>query len=134
MFISHAGPDKWVAKQIERHLLECGAETFLDDTSIPHGEDIEDHIIDALNKASEIVVLLTPWAISSPYIWLELGPFFAARKRVIGAVYGIDIESIGSDKRMPIFFKRIKLLALDDIETYFQDVRSRTAGRETSDG
>ena len=30
VFISHSSKDTWVAKQIERHLQECGAHTFLD--------------------------------------------------------------------------------------------------------
>jgi hypothetical protein len=46
---------------------------FLDEADIAEGEDFEDRILDALRQAKELLVLLTPWSITRPYVGLRLG-------------------------------------------------------------
>lgn len=64
VFISHSSIDTWIARQIGVHIQECGADIFLDEADIEHGDDFEDRIHDAEEKCSERVVLLIPWAMS----------------------------------------------------------------------
>ena len=66
VFVSHSGTDTWVAKQIAREIHACGAEPFLDEDQIEVGADFEEQILDFLNKAHELLVLLTPWALERP--------------------------------------------------------------------
>jgi TIR domain len=72
VFVSHAGADTWVARQIARAVKGCGANPFLDEAEIQSGQDFESVILTFLNKAHELVVLLTPWALERPYVWAEL--------------------------------------------------------------
>ena len=60
VFVSHCGQDTWVAKQIAREIERCGAKPFLDEAEIDAGADFEEDIRDFLEKADELVVLLTP--------------------------------------------------------------------------
>jgi len=60
VFISHSARDTWVAKQIAREISACGAMPFLDEADIDAGGDFEQDIRDFINKADELVVLLTP--------------------------------------------------------------------------
>jgi len=73
VFVSHSGRDTRVAKQIAREISTCGAEVFLDEAEIDIGADFEEAILASLDKADELVVLLTPWALDRPYIWAEIG-------------------------------------------------------------
>jgi len=73
VFVSHSGPDTWVAKQIAREISACGATPFLDEAHIEVGADFEEDILAFLEKAHELVVLLTPWALERPYVWAEIG-------------------------------------------------------------
>jgi len=73
VFISHSGPDTWVAKQIAREIEGCGAKPFLDEAEIDAGADFEEDIRKFLERAHELIVLLTPWALDRPYVWIELG-------------------------------------------------------------
>ena len=73
VFISHSSADTWVARQIARHIEELGASTFLDEEDIEHGDDIEEEILSAAQNSDELLVLLTPWALTRPYIWIEIG-------------------------------------------------------------
>jgi hypothetical protein len=66
VFISHSGKDTWVAKQIAREVEACGAVPFLDEAHIDVGADFEEEILVSLEKAQELVVLLTPWALERP--------------------------------------------------------------------
>lgn len=73
VFISHSSRDTWVAKQIAREISACGASAFLDEADVEVGDDFEERILEFLEKANELLVLLTPWALDRPYVWAELG-------------------------------------------------------------
>jgi hypothetical protein len=73
VFISHSTRDTWVAKQIAEHVTRCGAKPFLDEADIEVGDDFEREILESLEKADELLVLMTPWALKRLYVWAELG-------------------------------------------------------------
>jgi hypothetical protein len=79
VFLSHSSKDTWVAKQIAREISDCGAKPFLDEAEIDIGSDFEEEILANLEKADELVVLLTPWALERPYVWAELGAAWGRR-------------------------------------------------------
>lgn len=60
IFVSHSGQDTWVAKQIAREIESRGATPFLDEAQIDTGADFEGDILNSLERAHELVVLLTP--------------------------------------------------------------------------
>jgi hypothetical protein len=70
VFISHSGEDTWVARQLSSSFEAVRAKTFLDESNIAIGAKFEDEILEALQKADELVVLITPWALGRPYVWL----------------------------------------------------------------
>src|SRR5689334_4371608 len=75
VFISHSSSDTRVARQIANYICDCGAACFLDESNVQIGDDFEEKIREAANASDELLVLLTPWAIDRPYVWLEMGPF-----------------------------------------------------------
>ena len=92
VFISHSGTDTWVAQQIAREIEACGAVPFLDEANIAVGDDFEDRILDALEESKELVVLLTPWSLSRPYVWAELGAAWVRRIPIIGYTVWADCQ------------------------------------------
>ena len=82
VFVSHSGQDTWVAKQIAREIERSGAKSFLDEAEIDAGADFEEDIRDFLDQADELVVLLTPWALERPYVWIELGAAWVVEFRL----------------------------------------------------
>jgi len=71
VFISHASRDRWVAGQLAKELSAVGVDCYLDEHLIETGDDVDQVLRDALNEASELVVLLTPTALERPYVWIE---------------------------------------------------------------
>jgi hypothetical protein len=63
VFISHSSRDLWVAQQIAAELQRCGADIFLDEADIAHGDDFDDEIMRAEEQCHELLVLLTPWSL-----------------------------------------------------------------------
>jgi hypothetical protein len=83
VFVSHSARDTWVARQIAREIAACGAKPFLDEAEIAVGEDFEEEILTFLEKADELVVLMTPWAQDRPYVWAELGAAWSRRIPIV---------------------------------------------------
>ncbi|MFM9068279.1 MAG: toll/interleukin-1 receptor domain-containing protein [Planctomycetota bacterium] len=134
VFISHSSKDTWVAKQIAWHVSACGANTFLDESDIEYGDDFENKIITAAEHSTELLVLLTPWATTRPYIWVEIGFFLRDRKRIVGVLHGLTTKEISTDERIPALLKRIDIVEINDLDGYFQQLKKRisTAGKENA--
>lgn len=125
VFVSHSGTDTWVAKQIARELGDCGATAFLDEAEIDVGADFEENILAFLEKADELVVLLTPWALDRPYVWAEVGAAWGRRIPIVALLHGLTAAELQSKPEVPVLLKKRNLLPLNDIETYLAQLRRR---------
>lgn len=125
VFVSHSGTDTWVAKQIAREIEACGATPFLDEANIAVGEDFEDRILSALEEAKELVVLLTLWSLTRPYVWAEVGGAWLRRIPIIGILHGLTASELQSNPNVPVMIKRRDFIQLNDIQTYFEQLRQR---------
>jgi hypothetical protein len=125
VFISHASADLWVARQIETHVRTCGAQTFLDCENIEHGDDFEEKIVAAAEESTELLVLFTPTAQDRKYVWMEIGMFLGARKRIVGVLYGVTKSEIATDQFTPVVLKRIDSVDLNEIDSYFVELKRR---------
>src|SRR5215216_7568831 len=106
VFISHSSKDTWVARQIERAIVESAAVTFLDYGNIPVGANFEDQIRDALWEADEFLVLLTPWAVADhPYIWSEAGLAWGRKIPIIGILHGFAVAELLTLPNIPVYLK-----------------------------
>ncbi len=102
VFISHASEDRWVAEQLARHARESGARTFLDAADVDDGDDFEERIREAAEDCSEMLVLMTPWALArSRYIWLEIGAFWIQRKRIVALLHGVTTDESSKTATCP---------------------------------
>ncbi|MGH9844417.1 MAG: toll/interleukin-1 receptor domain-containing protein [Blastocatellia bacterium] len=125
VFISHSSIDTWVARQISRHLADCGARTFLDEADIEYGDDFEEKILAAAQASEELLVLFTPWAIKRPYIWLEIGAVWGQGKRVVGILYGLTASDLVAQDGTPALIKRIDLVEINKLDGYFDQLKGR---------
>ena len=128
VFISHSGTDTWVAQQIARHVEACGAVPFLDEANISIGEDFEERIRDALWEARELLVLFTPWSLSRPYVWAELGVAWGRGIPIVGILHGLAAIDLQSNPSVPVFIKSRDFVELNDINNYFNQLRLRIEG------
>jgi hypothetical protein len=125
VFVSHSAPDTWVAKQIAREIEARGATPFLDENEVDAGADFEEDILDFVQRAHELVVLLTPWALERPYVWAEIGAAWGRRIPIVALLLGITAMELQVRPGIPVLLKKRDLLALNDIETYFEQLAAR---------
>lgn len=127
VFLSHSGTDTWVARQLSREISNRGATPFLDEGSIHVGARFERDILSALNRAHELVVLFTPWALDRPYIWAELGAAWGRRIPIVALLYGLSAAELQSRPGIPVFIKEMEFVVLSEIDTYFSQLSDRVA-------
>jgi hypothetical protein len=125
VFISHSGQDTWVAKQIAREIEARGAVAFLDEAQVDAGADFEEDILKFLERAHELVVLLTPWALERPYVWAEIGAAWGRRVPIVALLLGITPTELQTRPGIPVLLKKRDLLQLNDIEVYLEQLQAR---------
>lgn len=125
VFVSHSGQDTWVARQIAREIEDRGATPFLDEAQVEVGSDFEEDILDFLQRAHELVVLLTPWALERPYVWAEIGAAWGRRITIVALLLGITPTELQSKPGIPVLLKKRDLLPLNDIQLYLEQLEGR---------
>ena len=110
VFISHSSADTWVAKQIAREIEARGATPLLDETHIDAGADFEENILTFLERAHELVVLITPWALDRPYVWAELGAAWSRRIPIAALLLGLTPSELLTRPGIPVLLKKRDLL------------------------
>ncbi len=119
VFISHSSIDTWVAKQIARYINDFGAATFLDVEDIDHGDDVDEQIRIAAASADELLVFLTPWSKSRPYVLMETGIFWGSRRRIVSVLHGLGLKEI------PEPLQKLNFIDINEIDSYFQRLKKR---------
>ncbi|TKB88963.1 MAG: toll/interleukin-1 receptor domain-containing protein [Nitrospira sp.] len=129
-FISHCAEDTWVARQLSHECSKVGAQTFLDEAQIAVGANFEHDIITALQKANELVVLITPWALDRPYVWLEIGAAWIRGIPIIAILLGVSISQFQEKANVPVALKQRNLLPLNNVDRYINELSARVNRNE----
>ena len=130
VFVSHSGQDTWIAKQIAREIEARGATPFLDEAQVDAGADFEEDILNFLERAHELVVLLTPWALERPYVWAEIGAAWGRRIPIVALLLGITATELQSKPGIPVLLKKRDLLQLNEVEVYLDQLSGRIRQRQ----
>jgi hypothetical protein len=83
-----------------------------------------------LERADELVVLLTPWALDRPYVWAEIGAAWVRRIPIVALLLGIAATDLQTRSGIPLMMKKRDLLELNDIEIYLQQLARRVQRSE----
>lgn len=128
--MSHSSQDTWVARQIAREIEARGATAFLDEAQVDVGSDFEEDILNFLERAHELVVLLTPWALERPYVWAEIGAAWGRRIPMVALLLGITATELQSRPGIPVLLKKRDLLQLNEVEVYLDQLSGRIRQRQ----
>lgn len=123
-----------MAKQIAREVAACGAKPFLDEAEIDVGVDFEEEILSFLERADELLVLLTPWALDLLYIWAEIGAAWGRRIPIVALLHGITAAELQSKPGIPVLLKRRDLVDLNDLDDYLRQLKQRASGGIIEEG
>lgn len=121
VFISHSSSDKWIARQIAVHLGERGVECFLDEKDIETGDIIDDSIQKNLNECDELLMLLSPAALESAWVLLEIGGAKVLGKRLVPILVHVGANDLPDPLSTGL------ARDLNDIDSYYREVEERAA-------
>ena len=127
-FISHSGEDTWVAKKLSLECCSTGSETFLDEAQIAVGANFENDILSALRSADELVVLITPWSLKRPYVWMEIGAAWLKGIPIIVLLLGVTSAEFQEKANVPVALKQRNLLPLNNVDRYISELTERVNG------
>jgi hypothetical protein len=120
VFVSHATPDKWIARMICEKIESTGATTFRDDRDIDGGDDIPDAIRKHIKQSKELLVLLTPESVNRQWVLLETGAAWGwARIRIVVVLCHVKTDPI------PDMIKTKKAVPINDFDQYLNELCSR---------
>jgi hypothetical protein len=119
VFISHSSSDKWVARQISRQLDEFGVDSFLDEKDIETGDSIDQTIQEHLSDCDELLMLLSPAALDSPWVLIEVGGAKALKKRLVPILLHVGTNDLPAPLATGL------ARDLNDIESYYEEIRRR---------
>lgn len=125
VFVSHGGEDTWVARQIAGHITICGATPFLDEADVGVGAEFEEKIRDFLDKADELLVLFTPWALERPYVWIEIGAAWLRRIPIVVVLHGLSTKDFQAHPNVPVLLKKRNIIRLNEMDRYLDQLRVR---------
>ena len=125
VFISHGWHDRWIAKQMARHIADAGAMPFVDIFDIKKGDRIEAKVQEGLGSADELVALLTPWSVDRNWVWVEIAGAWALRKRYVGVLYGVTMSEIERDRGGLAVLAPTNCVAIDDFDDYVFELKER---------
>jgi hypothetical protein len=127
VFISHSGEDTWVARQIAREVESRGAQPFLDEANIDVGADFEEDIRAFLDKADELLALMTPWSLQRPWVWAEVGAAWLRGIPIVVVLHGVSVNELQAMSSVPVFLKKRDMIRLNDIGQYLEQLSARVA-------
>ena len=114
-----------MAKQLAREIEARGATAFLDESQVDAGADFEEDILKFLERAHELVVLLTPWALERPYVWAEIGTPWGRRIPIVALLLGLTPNELQARPGVPVLLKKRDLLQSNEVDTYLDQLAAR---------
>jgi hypothetical protein len=132
IFISHAATDRPIAEILKSEIDRVFANgVYVFASSVPGivkpGADWLHDIRENLEKATAVVVLITPVSINRPWIWFEVGAYWSRLQTGSGRIYPLCAPEIDlSDLPEPL--NRLQALSLgkaDHVKLFFQELCDR---------
>lgn len=119
IFISHSKQDRWVAKRISEDLEGLELQTFLDEKDIETGGSIPQEIQENLERCDEALLLLSPMALQSEWVLIEIGGAKALRKRLVPILIHVGANDLPDVVRFDL------ARDLNEIDVYYEEVIRR---------
>jgi hypothetical protein len=81
-------------------------------------------VLAQIHTSTAFLLVLTPWAVQSPHLWIELGQALADRLHTAAALFGLSAEDLDAT------LDRARLLDthvfdIDELGSYIDSIRER---------
>ena len=119
VLISSTRKDWDLAENLAQSVRETGADVVSIVKTSAHGEAVDISLRRALQKADEVVIILTDRSLNDPVLLLEMGAAFSLRKRLIPILVGIE------DSEIPPLIARFPYVRYSQLRRYLSELQER---------
>ena len=119
VLISSTPRDRDLAENLAQHVREAGANVLSVEQTPNRGDSVDLGLRRALQKADEVVLILTDRSLNNPYLLFELGAAFSMRKRVIPLLVGV------TDAEIPPLIAQFQYVKYPDLRLYLTELEKR---------
>jgi hypothetical protein len=123
VFVSHAHQDEELARDLARRLRKAGLEPFLDVADVPAGSDRKKKLHEQIRDADALLFLLTPAALRSGWMTVELGMADGFERIVVPVTAGLKPLDL------PAPFQTCQTVPFDEVDEAIRTLAEQlTAG------
>src|SRR6185295_20253163 len=119
VLISSTQKDWDLAENLAQSVRETGADVVSIVKTSAQGEAVDISLRRALQKADEVVIILTDRSLNDPLLLLEMGAAFSLRKRLIPILVGIE------DSEIPPLIARFPYVRYSQLRRYLSELQER---------
>jgi len=127
VFISHSKKDRWIARQISDLIIaKCRrhrVSTFLDEKDIEGGQSIPVSVRRHLQNCDELLILLSAYSVSRPWVLVELGAAWGMEKRIVSLIDKLTTEE------MPDVVREYRAFDLNELDAYLVELSGRAKSK-----
>ena len=113
-----------------KEIANRGAKPFLDEADINVGAEFEEDIREFLERATELLVLFTPWSFERPYVWAEIGAAWIRRIPIVVILHSVSPKDFQAHPNAPVFLKKRDMITINEVDTYFEQLEARVNRKE----
>ena len=107
-------------------MQDCGANTFLDAHDLFVGDIIQESIFDEhMPQSQEILVLMTPSAFKSKYVFMEIGAARVQKMRISVILYGVGEDEVQTEIKFPDVISTRNFLEINQMDDYLRQLKQR---------
>ena len=99
VFISHSHHDNELVRDLSRRLRDAGLKPLADYSDIPVGTDWKKIVRDQIAAAEAMLILVTPAALSSPWMMAELGMAEGFERVILPVTVGLKARDLPAPLR-----------------------------------
>lgn len=124
MFFSHGKEDTYMVQELFAPKLKAsGANVFIDAGAIQYGDDFRRLILTELAQADELLVFLSPSALSRPWVFAEIGGMLVRGKRIVAIIYASEttLQELG----ILSLLGTTSMLRMEDFDSYVVQLTAR---------
>jgi hypothetical protein len=119
VLISSTSRDRDLADNLAQSVRETGANVLSVEQAPARGETIDFDLRRALQKADEVVLVLTERSLNNPYLLYEMGAAFSLHKRVVPLLVGIE------ETEIPPLIAQFQYVRYADLRRYLSELEQR---------
>lgn len=117
IFVSFSSKDRDLARDLTTRLKQAGVEPTSSELTVPAGTDFVKMFMDRLQRADEMIVILSTNSVDNQWVMFEIGAASSLRKKITPLVVGLD------KNQLPAVIQQLDYIKYDKVADYIANIQ-----------